>query len=212
LAITWADENIPAIVEGWHLGTQSGNAVAQVLYGDYNPSGKLPMTFPRNVGQVPIYYNHKNTGRPTGASLNDVFWSHYTDVSNDPLYEFGYGLSYTTFKYDNLKLSKSNFSKNEEMVVSVQLTNTGSRDGEEVVQLYIRDLAGSVTRPVRELKGFEKIALKPGETRIVSFTINAKLLQFYTANSKWEVESGDFNIWSGGSSAAKLKSSFTVEE
>jgi len=212
LAITWADENIPVIVEGWHLGTQSGNAIAQVLYGDYNPSGKLPMTFPRNVGQVPIYYNHKSTGRPTAAPSNDVFWSHYSDVSNDPLYEFGYGLSYTTFKYDNLKLSKSNFSKNEEMVVSVQLTNTGSRDGEEVVQLYIRDLAGSVTRPVRELKGFEKVALKPGETKTISFTINAKLLQFYTANSKWEVEPGDFHIWIGGSSAAKLKSSFTVVE
>jgi beta-glucosidase len=170
------------------------------------------MTFPRNVGQVPIYYNHKNTGRPTAARSNDVFWSHYSDVSNDPLYEFGYGLSYTSFKYDNLKLSKSKFSKNEEMVVRVQLTNTGSKDGEEVVQLYIRDLAGSVTRPVRELKGFEKVALKAGESKIITFTINAKVLQFYTANNKWEVEPGDFYIWIGGSSDAKLKSSFTVVE
>ncbi len=212
LAITWADENIPAIVEGWHLGTQSGNAIAQILYGDYNPSGKLPMTFPRNLGQVPLYYNHKNTGRPILQAPEQVFWSHYIDESNDPLYEFGFGLSYTTFKYENLKLSKTEFSKNEEIEVSVQLTNTGDRDGEEVVQLYIRDLVGSSTRPVKELKGFEKVALKAGETKTITFTINAKTLQFYTANNVWEVEPGDFNIWIGGSSATTLKSSFTVVE
>jgi beta-glucosidase len=212
LAITWADENIPAIVEGWHLGTQSGNAFAQVLYGDYNPSGKLPMTFPRSLGQIPIYYNHKNTGRPVIQAPEQVFWSHYIDESNDPLYEFGYGLSYTTFKYENLQLSKTEFSKNEEIEVSVQLTNTGDRDGEEVAQLYIRDLAGSVTRPVKELKGFEKVALKAGETKTITFTVNNKTLQFYTANNIWEVEPGDFNIWIGGSSAANLKSSFTVVE
>jgi len=212
LAITWAEENIPAIIEGWHLGTQSGNAIAQVLYGDYNPSGKLPMTFPRSLGQVPIYYNHKNTGRPTLQAPEQVFWSHYIDERNEPLYEFGFGLSYTTFKYENLKLSKTEFLKNEEIKVSVQLTNTGERDGEEVVQLYIRDLAGSRTRPVKELKGFEKVALKSGETRTIAFTINAKMLQFYSANNSWEVEPGDFNIWIGGSSSADLKSSFTVIE
>ncbi len=212
LAITWADENIPAIVEGWHLGTQSGNAIAQVLYGDYNPSGKLPMTFPRSLGQVPIYYNHKNTGRPTLQVPEQVFWSHYIDESNAPLYEFGYGLSYTSFKYENLKLNKTEFSKNEAMEVSVELTNTGNRDGEEVVQLYIRDLAGSRTRPVKELKGFEKVALKSGEKKVITFTINAKTLQFYTSNNKWEVEPGDFNIWIGGSSDTNLKSSFTVVE
>jgi beta-glucosidase len=212
LAITWAEEHIPAIVESWHLGTQSGNAIAQVLYGDYNPSGKLPMTFPRSLGQVPIYYNHKNTGRPVLQAPEQVFWSHYIDESNDPLYEFGYGLSYTTFKYENLKLSKTAFSKNEEMEVSVQLTNTGDRDGEEVVQLYVRDLAGSITRPVKELKGFEKVALKSGETKTITFIINNKTLQFYTANNKWEVESGDFDIWIGGSSDANLKSSFAVVE
>ena len=212
LTITWADEHIPAIVEAWHLGTQSGNAIAQVLYGDYNPAGKLPMTFPRSLGQIPIYYNHKNTGRPVLQSPDMVFWSHYSDESNDPLYEFGYGLSYTTFKYDNLKLSKSKFSKDEEIKVSVQLTNTGGRAGEEVVQMYIRDVVGSVTRPVRELKGFEKVDLKPGETKTVTFTVNAKTLQFYTANNKWEVEPGDFDIWVGGSSSAELKASFTVVE
>lgn len=212
LAITWADENIPAIVESWQLGTQSGNAIAQVLYGDYNPSGKLPMTFPRSLGQVPIYYNHKNTGRPTLPAPDQVFWSHYTDESNDPLYEFGFGLSYTTFKYEDLKLSKTKISKNEEIEVSVQLTNTGKREGEEVVQLYIRDLVGSITRPVKELKGFEKVKLKSGETKIIKFKINSDMLQFYTANNKWEVEPGDFHIWIGGSSNAKLMSSFTIVE
>lgn len=212
LAITWADEHIPAIVESWHLGTQSGNAIAQILYGDYNPAGKLPMTFPRSLGQIPIYYNHKNTGRPTLQSPDMVFWSHYSDQSNDPLYEFGYGLSYTSFKYDNLKLSKSKFAKDEEIEVSVRLTNTGGIEGEEVVQLYIRDLIGSVTRPVRELKGFEKVSLKAGESKTVTFKLNAEKLQFYTANNKWEVEPGDFDIWIGGSSNADLKASFTVVE
>ena len=213
LTITWADEHIPAIVEAWHLGTQAGNAIAQVLYGDYNPSGKLPMTFPRNVGQIPIYYNYKNTGRPLAyEDKKMVFWSHYSDVENTPLYPFGYGLSYTSFEYKNLKLDKNKIPTNGEIQLSVEVSNTGKYDGEEVVQLYIRDLVGSITRPIKELKGFEKIMIKAGETKTIIFTINSEILQFYTANKKWEVEPGDFNIWIGGDSKASLKESFTVIE
>jgi len=159
LALPWAAEHIPAIVEAWQLGTQTGNAVAQVLYGDYNPSGKLPMSFPRNVGQCPVYYNHLNTGRPENTQ-NNVFWSHYIDAEKTPLYPFGYGLSYTTFKYKNLKLSKSTYKKGETVALSVEVTNTGSVDGKEVVQLYINDPVASIVRPVKELKGFELVALK----------------------------------------------------
>ena len=212
LAIDWADKKIPAIIEAWHLGTQSGNAIAQVLYGDYNPSGKLPMTFPRSVGQIPIYYNHKQTGRPVLPKADKVFWSHYTDEKNDPLYEFGYGLSYTTFKYKNLKLSKTRISKNDKIEVSVELNNTGDREGEEVVQLYIIDLVASITRPVRELKGFEKVRLKAGETKTIRFILDHESLQFFSAKNKWEVEPGDFKVWIGGSSSVSLQESFTVEE
>jgi beta-glucosidase len=208
LASPWADENIPAIVEAWHLGTQSGNAIAQVLYGDYNPSGKLPMTFPRNVGQVPIYYNYKNTGRPVMNEPESVFWSHYIDVENTPLYPFGYGLSYSKFEYSDLKLSDASFSKNGKIVVSVKVKNTGKVTGKEVVQLYIRDLIGSVTRPVKELKGFEMIELKANETKEVTFSIDNKTIEFYTANNKWEAEPGDFNVFVGGSSAKTLQMDF----
>jgi beta-glucosidase len=210
LAITWADEHIPAIIEAWQLGTQAGNAIAQVIYGDYNPSGKLPMTFPRNVGQVPIYYNHKNTGRSAPMANDMVFWSHYSDVDNSPLYPFGYGLSYTSFHYKNLLLDKNEISTDGKIKVSVDVSNTGHYDGDEVVQLYIRDLIGSLTRPVRELKGFKKIRLKAGETKTVTFMITAESLQFYTANHKWEVEPGDFELWVGGDSNAVLKGSFSV--
>ena len=210
LAITWADEHIPAIIEAWQLGTQAGNAIAQVIYGDYNPSGKLPMTFPRNVGQVPIYYNHKNTGRSAPMANDMVFWSHYSDVDNSPLYPFGYGLSYTSFHYKNLLLDKNEISTDGKIKVSVDVSNTGNYDGDEVVQLYIRDLIGSLTRPVRELKGFKKIRLKAGETKTVTFMITNESLQFYTANHKWEVEPGDFELWVGGNSNAVLKGSFSV--
>ena len=208
LTIPWADAHIPAIVEAWHLGTQSGNAIAQVLYGDYNPSGKLPMTFPRTIGQVPIYYNYKNTGRPSMNEPESVFWSHYSDEKNTPLYPFGYGLSYSKFEYSNLKLSANTFSKNGEIQVSVTLKNSGKVTGKEVVQLYIRDLIGSITRPVKELKGFEMVELQPNESKIVTFTINEKTIEFFTANSKWEAESGDFKVFVGGSSATTLESSF----
>ncbi|WP_026705368.1 beta-glucosidase BglX [Flavobacterium soli] len=207
LAITWADENIPAILEAWQLGTESGNAIAQVLYGDYNPSGKLPMTFPRSVGQVPIYYNQKTTGRP-GPGGESVFWSHFTDEKNTPLYPFGYGLSYSKFEYSNLKMSASSFSGNGKITVSVNVKNTSKVDGKEVVQMYIKDEIGSITRPVKELKGFEMVSLKANETKTVSFTIDSKLIEFYTANSKWEAEAGDFKVFIGGSSDATLEGKF----
>lgn len=212
LAINWADKHIPSIVEAWQLGSQSGNAIAQVLYGDYNPSGKLPMTFPKNVGQVPIYYNYKNTGRPLKVKAKDVFHSHYQDVSNAPLYEFGYGLSYATFEYSDLKLSSKTLNSDGEIKVSVTVSNTGKYEGKEVVQLYIRDLFGSVTRPVKELKGFEMISLKPGESKSVNFTIDSKLLEFYSGNQKWETEQGDFKVFVGGSSQTNLESNFSLIE
>ncbi|MFV8352099.1 beta-glucosidase BglX [Flavobacterium sp. XS2P14] len=208
LAIPWAAENIPAIVEGWHLGTQSGNAIAQVLYGDYNPSGKLPMTFPRNVGQLPLYYNYKNTGRPIMNEPESVFWSHYIDEKNTPLYPFGHGLSYSKFEYSNLQLSSNSFAKSGKIEVSVTIKNTGSVAGKEVVQLYIRDLIGSVTRPVKELKGFEIADLQPNETKKVVFTIDEKTIEYFTANRKWEAESGDFKVFVGGSSITKLEGNF----
>lgn len=211
LAIPWADENIPSIVEAWHLGTQSGNAIAQVLYGDYNPSGKLPMTFPRNVGQVPIYYNYKNTGRPLMSEPESVFWSHYSDEKNTPLYPFGYGLSYTKFEYSNLELNQKSFSGSGTIEVSVSVKNTGKYTGKEVVQLYIRDLFASVTRPIKELKGFEMIELQPNETKKVHFTINKKTIEFFTANSKWEAENGDFKLFVGGNSVKTLETDFQYE-
>lgn len=208
LAIPWADEHIPAIVEAWQLGTQSGNAIAQVLYGDYNPSGKLPMTFPRNVGQVPIYYNYKNTGRPVMNEPDSVFWSHYIDEKNTPLYPFGYGLSYSKFEYSDMQLTSNSFAKNGKIEVSVNIKNTGKVTGKEVVQMYIRDLIGSTTRPVKELKGFEMIELNPNETKKVVFLIDEKTIQYFTANAKWESEPGDFKVFIGGSSAKTLERDF----
>lgn len=208
LAIPWAAKNIPAIVEAWHLGTQSGHAIAQVLYGDYNPSGKLPMTFPRNVGQLPIYYNYKNTGRPSTDNPESVFWSHYTDIENTPLYPFGYGLSYSKFEYSNLKLDTKTLHKNGKIKVSVDVKNNSTVDGKEVVQLYIRDLIASATRPVRELKGFELTEIKAGQTKTVTFTINEKTIEFYSARKKWEAEPGDFQLFVGGSSMATLQADF----
>ena len=210
LALPWAAEHIPAIVEAWHLGTQTGNAVAQVLYGDYNPSGKLPMSFPRNVGQVPIYYNNYNTGRPVNSDKN-VFWSHYTDVEKTPLFPFGFGLSYTTFDYKKLKINKASFAKGEPVVVSVDITNSGNYDGKEVAQLYIQDVAASLARPVKELKGFELIALKKGETKTVTFTLTEKELGFYDNAGKYLVEAGTFKLMVGGSSDKGLEGQFELE-
>ncbi|RAJ16424.1 beta-glucosidase BglX [Olleya aquimaris] len=209
LTITWADKNIPAIVEAWQLGTQSGHAIAQVLYGDYNPSGKLPMTFPRNVGQVPIYYNYKNTGRPVLPGEDVVFWSHFQDEKNDPLYVFGHGLSYTSFDYSNLKVDNT-FSNNNTVTVSVDLTNSGKVKGKEVVQLYIRDLYASVTRPVKELKGFELVELEPGETKKIQLTLTKDELGFFNNQGEFIVEDGDFEVYIGGSSKTTLQDKFTL--
>ncbi|WP_428741690.1 beta-glucosidase BglX [Tenacibaculum sp.] len=206
--ITWAAQNTSAILECWHLGSQAGNAIADVVFGDYNPSGKLPVSFPYNSGQEPFYYNHLNTGRPNNS--HDRFFSGYTDMPNEALYPFGYGLSYTTFKYKNLRLDKTKIKKDDSINLSIDVSNTGNVDGEEVVQLYIHDLVGSVTRPVKELKGFEKIMLKAGETKTINFNINDKLLQFYTGNKKWEVEPGDFEVYVGGNSSTTLKTAFTI--
>ncbi len=211
LALPWAAQHIPAIVEAWHLGTQTGNAVAQVLYGDYNPSGKLPMSFPRNVGQCPIYYNNYNTGRPVDSDKN-VFWSHYTDVEKTPLYPFGYGLSYTAFEYSNLKVSKASFNKNETVQVTVDLKNTGNYDGKEVAQLYIHDVTGSLARPVKELKGFELVTLKKGETKTITFTLTEKELGFYDNEGNWLFEEGTFKVLVGGSSDKGLEGSFEVRQ
>ena len=207
LVLNWHQEHLPAIVEAWQLGTQSGNAIAQVLYGDYNPSGKLPMSFPRAVGQIPIYYNYKNTGRPTLPAPGKVFWSHYQDVENSPLYPFGYGLSYTTFEYSNLQAQAVS---DKEVTVSVTLKNSGKLTGKEVVQLYIKDHYASVTRPVRELKGFELVSLEPNESKEISFTLTEKELGFYNNQGDFVLEPGDFSIFVGGDSNAKLETKITL--
>ena len=206
LAITWADEHIPAIVEAWQLGTQTGNAIAQVLFGDYNPSGKLPMTFPRSVGQVPIYYNYYSTGRPGPNNL--VFWSHWGDESNKPLYPFGYGLSYTSFAYSKLVINDADPAS---IKVTATVTNTGKVDGEEVAQLYIHDKIATVVRPVKELKGFSKFNLKAGETRQVEFILTAAELGFYNNDGLFVVEPGEFDIMVGGNSVEGISGSFTLK-
>ena len=210
LTINWADENIPAILEAWQLGTQSGHAIAQVLYGDYNPSGKLPMTFPRNVGQVPLYYNYKNTGRPNLPGPGSVFWSHYNDEKNTPLYPFGYGLSYSTFKYSNLRI-KNNFEKSSKIEITIDVKNIGDVEGKEVVQLYIRDKYASITRPVKELKGFELLNLKVGETKVAKFQLTEKELGFYDNQGKWMLEKGEFEVYVGGNSQTQNKKSFELK-
>lgn len=198
LELSWEDENLDAILEAWYLGTMAGYGMADVISGDYNPSGRLTMSFPRNVGQIPIYYNHKNTGRPLPSEAPDTdYKSSYLDAPITPLYPFGYGLSYTTFETGNIKLSTNTFSKEENITVSADVKNTGDRDGEVVVQLYIRDLVGSVTRPVKELKGFDKIFLKAGETRNISFIIDEELISFFGIDKTKKAEPGDFHAWVG---------------
>lgn len=208
LAIPYVAENVPAIVEAWHLGSEAGHAIADVLFGAYNPSGKLPVSFPRSVGQVPIYYNHLPTGRPDSSAM--VFWSHYTDAPNSPLYPFGHGLSYTTFSYSDLRVGSPEMARDGELTVSVDISNTGDRAGTEVAQLYVRDLVGSRSRPVKELKGFQKVELDPGESTTVTFTLRAEDLAFLTARETWEVEPGDFMAFVGGSSTDVLEIPFAV--
>ena len=206
LAIPWAVEHVPAILETWHLGSQSGHAIAQVLFGDYNPSGKLPMTFPRSVGQVPIYYNRFNTGRPGPSNL--VFWAHYTDEKNAPLYPFGHGLSYTKFEYFDLHIDPSD---NKAIKIGVTVKNVGKIAGEEVSQLYIRDRVASIVRPVKELKGFEKFRLEPGSSKRVTFILTAAELGFYDSHGSFILEPGTFDIMVGTSSEKGLTGSFELK-
>ncbi len=210
LTIGWIAENVPAILEAWMGGTESGNAIADILFGDVNPGAKLPVTFPRVVGQVPIYYNHMNTGRPPEA--NNRYTSKYLDTPWTPLFPFGYGLSYTQFKLSNLRLSAQNIRPDGKVTVSVEIENTGRRTGDEVVQLYIRDIASSVTRPVKELKGFQRITLRPGERQHLKFTLSSEQLGFYNREMKFVVEPGDFKFFVGTSSEDGLESGFTVGE
>ncbi|GHV40144.1 glycosyl hydrolase [Bacteroidia bacterium] len=202
LDLSWEHENIDAILEAWYPGTMAGHGVADVIAGDYNPSAKLTISFPRNIGQVPIYYNHKNTGRPVDpANLKVDYRSSYLDVDNSPLYPFGYGLSYTTFSIGNLKLDQPSLAKGGTITVTADVTNTGSYDGEEVVQLYVHDITASVTRPVKELKGFSKVTLKASETKQVKFEITEKELAFYDLNMNYTAEPGAFKLWVASSSA-----------
>lgn len=201
LTLTWEQENVPAILNVWFGGSEAAYAIGDVLFGDVNPSGKLTMTFPKNVGQIPLFYNHKNTGRPLQeGKWFEKFRSSYLDVDNEPLYPFGYGLSYTTFQYSDIALSASAMGQDGSITATVTVTNTGKRDGAEVVQLYIRDLVGSITRPVKELKGFEKIFLKAGESKTVTFKITPELLRFYDYDLKQVAEPGDFDVMIGGDS------------
>lgn len=211
LTLTWENENVLAILNVWFGGSEAAHAIGDVLFGDVNPSGKLVATFPQNVGQIPLFYNHKNTGRPLQEGRwFEKFRSNYLDVSNDPLYPFGYGLSYTTFSYGDVKLSSTTLDAKGELTASVTVTNTGKYDGAEVVQLYIRDLVGSVTRPVKELKGFEKIFIKAGESKNVSFKITPELLKFYNYNLEYVFEKGDFDVMIGGNSSDVKSARFTL--
>ena len=196
----------------WCIGILACVAIGDVLFGDVNPSGKLTMTFPKNVGQIPLFYNHKNTGRPLAAGKwFEKFRSNYLDVDNEPLYPFGYGLSYTTFQYSDIALSTPTLGKDGSVTAVVTVTNTGKHDGAEVVQLYIRDLVGSITRPVRELKGFNKIFLRAGESKTVSFTITRDLLRFYDYDLNYVAEPGDFDIMIGGNSQAVKTAKLTLK-
>jgi beta-glucosidase len=211
LAIPELDAKADAILEAWFLGTQAGNAIADVLFGDYNPSGKLPVTFPRSVGQIPIFYNMKNTGRPMESDPNNKYTSKYLDVSNYPLYPFGYGLSYTTFVYGDVTLNKNNLSTNDSITVRCTVTNTGSKAGEEVVQLYVHDMVASVTRPVKELKGFEKIMIRPGESIEVKFVLKDTDLAFYRKNMTFGTEPGMFEVFVGENSRDLKSAKFELK-
>jgi beta-glucosidase len=208
LTINWVAENAPAILETWFAGTQAGNAIADVLFGDVNPGGKLPVTFPRAVGQLPLYYNHRNTGRPTDPK--NKYTSKYLDVPVTPLFPFGHGLSYTRFKLADLRLGAQSIRPDGTLRVSVEVENTGMRAGDEVVQLYIRDMAASVTRPVKELKGFERVTLQPGQKRRVEFTLTPAHLGFHGRDMRFIVEPGAFKVWAGVNSAEGLEASFEV--
>ena len=208
LTINWLAEMSPAILETWFAGTEGGNAIADTLFGDANPGGKLPVTFPRSVGQIPIFYNHRNTGRPFEAE--NKYTSKYLDIPNTPLYPFGYGLSYTNFRLQNLRLSAKQIRPDGSLNVMVDVENTGKKTGDEVVQLYLRDLVASISPAVRELKGFQRITLKSGEKKTVTFTLKPEHLGFYNAQMKFVVEPGDFKVYVGDSSLDGLEGDFVV--
>jgi beta-glucosidase len=208
--LKWEEENVPAILNVWFGGGEAGSAIADVLFGDVNPSGRLTTTFPQNVGQVPIYYAHKNTGRPLGKWF-EKFRSNYLDVSNEPVYPFGFGLSYTEFAYGDLRLSKTEMTPADSITVSVDVTNKGKRDGSEVVQLYIHDVVGNTTRPVKELKGFQKIALKAGESKKVNFVIRNVDLSFYKYDLSFGSEPGKFEVLVGPNSRDLKKVEFELK-
>lgn len=207
MTLPWESANVSAILEAWAGGTEAGNAVATILFGDYNPSGKLTTTFPVTVGQIPLYYNHKNTGRPYDSK--NKYTSRYLDILNDPLYPFGYGLSYTTFDYSDINLSKKQLKGEEKLTASVTITNSGKVAGEEVVQLYIQDTAASISRPVKELKNFKKVMLQPGEKKDISFEISTSDLKFFNSSLKHVWEPGDFNIFIGTNSRDVKSASVT---
>ena len=210
--MTWEQENFPAILNVWFGGSEAADAICDVVFGDVSPSGKLTTTFPKNVGQIPLYYNHLNTGRPLGAGKwFSKFRSNYLDIDNDPLYPFGYGLSYTTFRYGDLQLSNNSMNERGKITASVTVTNTGNYDADEIVQMYIRDMVGSVARPVKELKGFERIHLKKGESRTVSFDITAEQLKFYNSALNWVCEPGEFEVMVGGNSRDVQTKKFSLQ-
>ena len=211
MTLTWEDEHVPAILDTWFGGTEAGNAVADVLFGEYNPSGKITATFPRNVGQIPIYYNHLNTGRPYHPGDSPKFKSDYLDVLNSPLYPFGFGLSYTTFSYSNISLDNSILQSGGKITASVSVTNTGTRKGKETVQMYIRQMVGSIARPVKELKGFKQITLDAGETQNVSFNISVEDLKFYNNDLKYVAEPGDFKLFIGTNSEDVKEADFKLK-
>ena len=211
LTIPWEAENIPAILEAWHLGTEAGNGIADVIFGDYNPSGKLPMSFPRNVGQCPIYYNYKSSGRPV-TPQGMVFYVHHMDVDRTPLFPFGYGLSYTTFEYGDIQLDKKIIKPGESLKAQLTLRNTGKVPGEETVQLYIRDLIATVTRPVKELKAFQKVTLQPGESKIITFELTENDLKFYNHQMEFVSEAGEFELMIGSNSADIQKVTFELDK
>ncbi len=201
LTLNWEAAHVNAMLDVWFAGTEAGNAIADVLFGNYNPSGKITATFPLSVGQIPVYYNHKNTGRPFNPGDSPKFKSDYLDVPNEPLYPFGYGLSYTTFSYSDVKLNKTTLKGNETLTATVTLTNTGKYAGEETVQLYISDPVASVTRSVEDLKGFKKVTLQPGESKEVSFTITTDMLKFFNSDLKYDWEAGQFFVRIGTNSS-----------
>jgi beta-glucosidase len=211
LIFNWTADHVPAILYTWWLGTEAGDAIADVLFGDYNPSGKLPISFPRTEGQIPIYYSHYNTGRPATSDSDRFYRSAYIDLSIYPKFPFGFGLSYTNFSYGNIALSSSALKANQSLKATITITNSGNYDGEETVQLYIQDLVGSVVRPVKELKGFQKIFLKKGESKQASFTIDVNKLKFYNPELKYIYEPGDFKVYIGGNSQEVKEANFKLQ-